>query len=197
MTDIATHIGNWKKCVAGWPFDVWPEAIETHDESEYRRLSNLLDAAMKDAKAAGYPCGMSGTQNNSGGKKMWIVSGTHRLTIAFVPKPRKQAVKPTSAAAYHSLNFDTVRGKVALCILEASANGGDITRNEIVERTGIAINSVCPRVSELMECKAIRIEGKDYRLIIAGKRKTNVPGAPELKNEALRFVEAVAQGMLF
>ena len=196
--DIISSIVNWKKCVAGWQHEAWPEAIETHDEREYMRWSVLLNHATTAAKRGGYPASMRGAETPSGGKKMWATANGKRLTITYIPKPRKQAVADTSKQAYHTLNFDTVRGKVALCIMEATKSGKDVTRNEIVEKTGIAINSVCPRVSELMECETpIRIEEKDWRLVVCGERLTNLPGAANVKNEALRFVEAVAQGMLF
>ena len=188
MTDIEKHIGNWKKAVAGWPHEAWPEAIETHDEREYMRWSALLNQATTAAKRGGYRASMGGAETPSGGKKMWATANGKRLTICFVPKPRRQAVTDTSKAAYQTINFDTVRGKVALCIMEATKAGKDVTRNEIVEKTGIPINSVCPRVSELMECETpIRIEEQNWRLVVCGERLTNLPGAANVKNEALRF----------
>ncbi|GAB4486659.1 MAG: hypothetical protein OHK0019_00730 [Saprospiraceae bacterium] len=188
MTDIETHIGNWKKAVAGWQHEAWPEAIETHDEREYMRWSVLLNHATTAAKRGGYPASMRGAEAQSGGKKMWATANGKRLTIAYTPKPRKQAVTDTSKAAYQTINFDTVRGKVALCIMEATKAGGDITRNEIVEKTGLSVNNVCGRVNELLNAETpLRIEEKDWRLVVCGERLTNLPGAANVKNEALRF----------
>lgn len=183
------HIAQWKRAVAGWSHTEWPEVIETSVEREYIHACGLLHAAMNAAKSGGYTATSGGKQNESGGKSMWITANGKRLTVAYVPKPRKQAVQKTSKEAYHTINFDTIRGKIARLIMERTQRGLDITRNEIEAATGLKMTNVCGRVKELLkdtEEKPLRMDGKDWRLVVSDERMSNVSHE---KNQALRFVE--------
>lgn len=193
--NIQQHIKNWKRAVAGWDFAAWPEVIEASSEQEFYLWCRLLNDATAKANAAGHNARGRGTGKKGEKQTMWITAKEYSLKIAYTPRPRQRAVTDTSRAAYMTVDFTTVRGRIAQAIMDATVAGRDITRNEIVETTGISVNSVCGRVNELLKGTAetpIQADGKTWRLMVTGRRKSNITGGGEVENEALRFVEVGA-----
>lgn len=185
------YIQNWKWAVAGQKRGDWPEVIHAKDWTEYSCFCRLLNVAMNDAVKAGHHCKAYGTEKRSGEKTMFIIAYGQKLCVKYTPKPRRQDVQNTSREAYTTLNFDTLRGKIAALIYERTLRGLDITRNEIAAATGISINSVTGRTKELLnetEETPVRIDGKDWQLTVSDRRKSHTVNA-KVDNQALRFIE--------
>lgn len=194
--NIQQHIKNWKRAVAGLPHDSWPNPIDAANLAEYREWCKELSTAQGDANKAGYVCSAKGVEKKDKGYvRMWIDVKGCSIGVKYQHATRPQAVTDTSRAAYMTVDFTTVRGRIAQAIMDATVAGRDITRNEIVETTGISVNSVCGRVNELLKGTAetpIQADGKTWRLMVTGRRKSNITGGGEVENEALRFVEVGA-----
>lgn len=65
------------------------------------------------------------------------------------PKQSKAVSRETKRAAYLAVDGHGQRQVVLDAVAQSGASG--LTRNEIAERLGIALSSVCGRVTELLE----------------------------------------------
>ena len=199
--EIQQHIDNWKKAVAAWQYTPWPETITTDDLTEYRQWCGLLNKATMQANSAGHNAKAGGRDKGKGaGKTMWAAANGHTLKIAYVPRPRQQAVTETSKAAFHALERTSLQGRIAELIGERSVGGGNVTRKEIAAALDLETSTVSARVNELLSLPGFHLNGQKCKIVITGERVSNVPGA-KMKNEALRLElwqeEKAVQAALF
>lgn len=175
---IQQHIENWKWAVAGKPRGTWPETITTDDLTTYRQWCGLLNKATMQANSKGFAAKAGGAdKGKSGGKSMWINSGGHILKIAYVPRPRQQAVTETSIAAFHALERTSLQGRIAEMIACFSVGGGDATRREIAAAMGLETATVSARVNELLHMPGFYLNGQRCRIVITGERASILPHA--------------------
>ena len=191
--DFFTTLTAWQRAVAGQPYPTLPQEIEAENETQYNAWIEALMTTKIAANKAGHTC-----QFNKGGtsprRVCWIKSGPHTLKIVLSQKARAQAVTQTSKAAYHSIDFTTQRGKIAEIIFAESSKGLDITRKEIESNFGYTSNVVTPRTNELLklsEKAPFEFNGKMYTLSTTPARLSVCPGASPVKNEGLKWVEAI------
>ena len=185
---IQQHIENWKWAVACKPRGTWPETITTDDLRVYRLWCNELNKAAISAKDKNYMVTVKGIDKpKGGGKSMYIRHDVHTLKIAYVPRPRQQAVTETSRAAYAKLNLGEMQRRVAEFIAEKTKDGDTITRNEVIAWSDISFQNVCGRTRELLDMKdGFYLNGQRCQIVIVDKRLDRLPNA-ENKNEALRL----------
>lgn len=198
---IQAHIDNWKKAVATWQYTPWPETITTDDLKIYRFWCNELNKAAISARDKNYMVTVKGIDKpKGGGKSMYIRHDVHTLKIAYVPRPRQQAVTETSKAAFHALERTSLQGRIAELIGERSVGGGNVTRKEIAAALDLETSTVSARVNELLSLPGFHLNGQKCKIVITGERVSNVPGA-KMKNEALRLElwqeEKAVQAALF
>lgn len=186
--EIQQHIDNWRKAVATWQYTPWPETITTDDLTEYRQWCGLLNKATMQANSKGFAAKAGGAdKGKSGGKTMWAAANGHTLKIAYVPRPRQQAVTASSREAYAALNLAQMQQEVAAYIAEKTKDGGDITRNEVAAWSGITIQNVTGRTNEMLKMAGgFHLNGQRCRIVITGRRLDNLPKA-KFKNEALKI----------
>lgn len=164
------------------------EAVTTfHDFRDYREAQRLLSA-----HAALFRAHTAGKGRPGGIHSMWMVKNTYRITIRFEPQPRPQNVRESSREAFAAIDTTTQVGQVALCIIEASVNGGDVTRAEIAYRLKMERSTISARVNELIEtCKhtPVKVGNAYYRIVeLDDRRHSLTPEAPPVKVIALRAV---------
>lgn len=78
-------------------------------------------------------------------------------------------IKDTSREAYNELLRTGQAGQQAQFLLSFIENNPGLTRAEIAEATGLRISSVCGRVKELLEARAIA-EGERRPCSLSGKK---------------------------
>ena len=190
-SDFFTTLQFWKRAVSGQSHAPLPQQIEAENEAQYNAWIEALMTTKIAANKAGHLC-----QFNKGGtstrRVAWIKSGPHTLKVIFAQKARAQAVKETSKAAYHSLDFTTQRGLLAQIIFDCSKNGLDVTRKEIEVLFKLPSNVVTGRVNELLKLSLeapFEFGGKPYILTTTRPRLSVCPGASPVKNEGLMWVE--------
>ena len=164
------------------------EAVTTfHDWDEYRAAARLLNTHATLSRTT-----TMGKGKSRGTQSVWMTRNTKRIEIQFVPQPRPQNVRESSREAFAAIDTTTQVGQVALCIIEASVNGGDITRAEIAHFFGMEKSTVAARVNELVEtCKETPVKDGNayYRIIeLDDRRHSLTPDAPPVKVIALRAI---------
>lgn len=164
------------------------EAITTfHDWGEYRQAALLLNICATLSRTT-----TMGKGKSRGTQSVWMTRNTKRIEIQFVPQPRPQNVRESSREAFAAIDTTTQVGQVALCIIEASVNGGDITRAEIAHFFGMEKSTVAARVNELIEtCKhtPVKVGGWFYRITELDERRHSlIQDAPPVKVIALRAI---------
>lgn len=165
----------------GMPFDY--EAT-TANEAEFFEMHRLVLKAQGWLKSKGFYA--------SSEAKQWEFVKISCLQYRFKLRYKKPAhinQKDTAIAAYHTIDFDSVRGKVAQVIFDATKAGQDITRNEIEQALSMRSNTVTGRVKELLDDTVqapVRIDGEDWRLIEGEKRISKASGE---MNRPLVFVK--------
>jgi hypothetical protein len=164
------------------------EAVTTfHDWDEYRAAARLLNTHATLSRTT-----TMGKGKSRGAQSVWMTRNTKRIEIQFVPQPRPQDVRESSREAFACVDTTTQVGKVASCIVDASANGGDITRAEIAYRLKMERSTTSARVNELIEtCKQtpVKVGNAYYRIIeLDDRRHSLTPDAAPVKVIALRAV---------
>lgn len=162
--------------------------ITTFDSlGDFNRAANLIHS---HAKHSPY-IKLFGKENRAGEKSVWIVQNTFRLTIEY-RKPQPANVRDSSREAYSALDTGTLQGKVAACILEASRNGGNITRAEVAHAMQMEKSTITARIKELLDMSVagtIALNGQHYRLMeMPERRVSKTPQASNVKSYALRLV---------
>lgn len=91
--------------------------------------------------------------------------------------------RKTSEKAYQVLCDEGVDGEQRVKVFKSITSAGKdgITRQEIVEDTGLSINAVCGRVNELL---------KDNRVFEDGATRTGITGRQNLIIKAMKYNEA-------
>ncbi len=164
------------------------EAVTTfHDWDEYRQAAHLLNIHAKLSRTT-----TMGKGKSRGAQSVWMTRNTKRIEIRFEPQPRPQNVRESSREAFAAIDTTTQVGKVASCVVEASANGGDVTRAEIAHRLKMERSTISARVNELIEtCKhtPVKVGAFYYRIVeLDDRRHSLTPDAAPVKVIALRAV---------
>jgi hypothetical protein len=189
---FAQHLTAWKESVAGQKHPPLPLEIVATTLDEFRNWQAQLQATKIEAGKHGYACQFNKGGTKSGRVAAWITSGGFTLKIAFTAKKETKHtnVTETSRNSYHSQDFTTQEDKIAKAIFDHSILGGDITRAEIANWTGIQEGRVSARVFSLL--KQYRDGGYtdksgNYRLVLTAPRLSVFIGASKVPNEAMRF----------
>jgi hypothetical protein len=168
MSILTPHIKAWKWAVTGQPNGQWPEVVETHSEKEYLDFAVEISAAANAAKTAGHQTHIGGSQNPSGGKKMWLTANGKRLTVAYVPKPRAQAVTETSRESYRKVNLGQKCEEVAKAAMSVQSTIGYATDGAVARFLGCSSALVSARRNDIENAGGIDIENSQYRIAGAG-----------------------------
>lgn len=104
----------------------------------------------------------------------------------------KTSVTASSVQTYYSLDFSTVRGKVAEAIIRHTKAGNASWIRAIAQELGMDKSSVAGRMNELKK-QPFRYGGKWYQLHFDGRKKDTYLGVTT-SPETWKAVECAAPG---
>ena len=187
MNSFSENLGRYTDACNG-DLQAKYDAVTTfQDWGEYRRAAILLNIYATLSRTT-----TMGKGKSRGTQSVWMTRNTKRIEIQFVPQPRPQNVRESSREAFACVDTTTQVGQVASCIVDASVNGGDVTRAEIAHFLGMEKSTVAARVNELIEtCKdtPVKVGAFYYRIVeLDDRRHSLTPDAAPVKVIALRAV---------
>lgn len=198
-----TSLDAWKFAVVGQKKSDYPFEVSAATQEGFRAFVSEMGKAQISAQRNGIECKLGGSKTASI-EIAWITANGHTLRVCYKKGKRAQAVTQTSREAYHAIDFDSQRGKIANCIFDHTVSQGypDITRKEIEVWGRFPVNAVAGRVNELLEMSAkspVKFNSFYYQLVTTEPRLSRCEGASSVKNEGLKWrqVDGGGQAKLF
>ena len=185
MTDqFQTAVANFYNRAIGLPANTGPQTFTAETLEDFKEMGALILRCQSMLQSKGIAVSFGGVE----GKMVSITHDAHTLRVTLLKPPKQTDVRDTSRNAYETTDFSTQEGKVAQIIM--AKTGEDITRAEIAFILGIQESRVSARVNALLHKHGqggFFSGGKEYRLVLTGKRLSFYPGASDKPNEAMRF----------
>ena len=166
----------------------YAETTTFTDISEFKSAARLMNISASLSENTR----IFGKETKSGERSIWMTVNTFKITIQYQPARPSETVRDSSREAYAALDTGTLQGRVAACILEASRNGGNITRAEVAHAMQMEKSTITARIKELLDMSVagtIVLNGQHYRLMeMPERRVSKTPQASNVKSYALRLV---------